>query len=52
MTDIVDAHHHLWRRADLPWLNGEMVPRIFGGTSRSGGTTWPASTSRRPPGAA
>ncbi|GAA4452493.1 amidohydrolase family protein [Phytohabitans houttuyneae] len=30
MTDIVDAHHHLWRRADLPWLSGEMVPRIFG----------------------
>jgi predicted TIM-barrel fold metal-dependent hydrolase len=30
MTDIVDAHHHLWRRADLPWLTGPMVPRIFG----------------------
>jgi predicted TIM-barrel fold metal-dependent hydrolase len=30
MTDIVDAHHHLWRRDDLPWLSGEMVPRIFG----------------------
>jgi len=30
MTDIVDAHHHIWRRADLAWLNGEMVPRIFG----------------------
>jgi predicted TIM-barrel fold metal-dependent hydrolase len=28
--DLVDAHHHLWRKADLPWLNGEMVPRIFG----------------------
>jgi predicted TIM-barrel fold metal-dependent hydrolase len=28
--DIVDAHHHLWRQADLPWLTGEMVPRIFG----------------------
>ena len=27
---IVDAHHHLWRRADLPWLQGPMVPRIFG----------------------
>ena len=27
---IVDAHHHVWRRADLPWLNGPMVPRIFG----------------------
>jgi predicted TIM-barrel fold metal-dependent hydrolase len=27
---IVDAHHHLWRRADLPWLQGPMLPRIFG----------------------
>ncbi len=27
---VVDAHHHVWRRADLPWLNGPMVPRIFG----------------------
>lgn len=27
---IVDAHHHVWRRDDLPWLNGPMVPRIFG----------------------
>jgi predicted TIM-barrel fold metal-dependent hydrolase len=27
---IVDAHHHIWRRDDLPWLNGPMVPRIFG----------------------
>ncbi|MGN9912870.1 amidohydrolase family protein [Phytohabitans sp. LJ34] len=30
MTDLVDAHHHIWRRRDLPWLSGEMVPRIFG----------------------
>ena len=30
MTGIVDAHHHIWRRADLPWLQGPMVPRIFG----------------------
>lgn len=30
MTDLVDAHHHIWRRQDLPWLSGEMVPRIFG----------------------
>jgi predicted TIM-barrel fold metal-dependent hydrolase len=29
-TGIVDAHHHIWRAADLPWLQGEMVPRIFG----------------------
>jgi predicted TIM-barrel fold metal-dependent hydrolase len=30
MTDIVDAHHHIWRRRDLPWLDGPMQPRIFG----------------------
>jgi predicted TIM-barrel fold metal-dependent hydrolase len=30
VTDIVDAHHHIWRRADLPWLSGPMLPRIFG----------------------
>jgi predicted TIM-barrel fold metal-dependent hydrolase len=28
--EIVDAHHHVWRQADQPWLNGPMVPRIFG----------------------
>jgi predicted TIM-barrel fold metal-dependent hydrolase len=27
---IVDAHHHIWRLADLPWLGGPPVPRIFG----------------------
>ena len=27
---IVDAHHHIWRQADLPWLRGPMQPRIFG----------------------
>ena len=27
---IVDAHHHIWRQADQPWLNGPSVPRIFG----------------------
>lgn len=27
---IVDAHHHVWRKADLPWLDGPMRPRIFG----------------------
>jgi predicted TIM-barrel fold metal-dependent hydrolase len=26
----VDAHHHIWRQADLPWLLGDPVPRIFG----------------------
>jgi predicted TIM-barrel fold metal-dependent hydrolase len=30
LSGIVDAHHHIWRRADLPWLEGPMVPRIFG----------------------
>ncbi len=30
MTAIVDAHHHIWRRADLPWLDGPMQARIFG----------------------
>ena len=30
MTGIVDAHHHVWRQADLPWLTGPMQPRIFG----------------------
>jgi predicted TIM-barrel fold metal-dependent hydrolase len=27
---IVDAHHHIWRQQDLPWLQGPSVPRIFG----------------------
>jgi predicted TIM-barrel fold metal-dependent hydrolase len=30
VDDVVDAHLHVWRLADLPWLNGPMVPRIFG----------------------
>jgi predicted TIM-barrel fold metal-dependent hydrolase len=30
MTDFVDAHFHIWRQADLPWLLGPMQPRIFG----------------------
>lgn len=30
MTATVDAHHHIWRRGDLPWLDGPMQPRIFG----------------------
>jgi len=30
VTDIVDAHHHIWRQADLSWLSGPMQPRIFG----------------------
>lgn len=27
---VIDSHFHIWRRTDLPWLNGPMVPRIFG----------------------
>jgi predicted TIM-barrel fold metal-dependent hydrolase len=27
---IIDAHHHIWRQQDLPWLLGSMQPRIFG----------------------
>ena len=30
MIPVIDAHHHIWRQADLPWLQGPMVPRIFG----------------------
>lgn len=26
----IDAHHHVWRLQDLPWLSGPQVPRIFG----------------------
>jgi len=27
---IVDSHHHVWRVRDNLWLQGPMVPRIFG----------------------
>jgi predicted TIM-barrel fold metal-dependent hydrolase len=27
---LVDAHFHVWRKGDLPWLTGPMQPRIFG----------------------
>lgn len=27
---MIDAHFHIWRQADLPWLVGSMQPRIFG----------------------
>lgn len=30
MNPVIDAHHHIWRQADLPWLTGPMQPRIFG----------------------
>lgn len=26
----VDAHHHIWPAEGLPWLDGPMIPRIFG----------------------
>lgn len=30
MNKIIDAHFHVWRRSDLVWLDGPVVPRIFG----------------------
>ena len=30
MQAIIDAHHHIWRKADLAWLNGSEEPRVFG----------------------
>lgn len=30
MIAAIDSHHHIWRHSDLPWLQGPMVPRIFG----------------------
>jgi predicted TIM-barrel fold metal-dependent hydrolase len=27
---VIDAHHHFWRKDDLPWLAGPPLPRIFG----------------------
>lgn len=27
---IIDAHHHIWRVKEVPWLSGPQVPRIFG----------------------
>ncbi len=27
---VIDAHHHIWRLEKTPWLNGPVVPRIFG----------------------
>ena len=29
-TPVIDAHHHIWRMRDLPWVEGPMLPRIFG----------------------
>ena len=28
--NFVDAHHHIWPASGLPWLDGPMIPRIFG----------------------
>jgi len=34
---MVDAHHHIWRQADLPWLSGPMAAAPSSvRTSRSG----------------
>ena len=30
MDAIIDAHHHIWALARVPWLLGPPVPRIFG----------------------
>jgi len=30
MQKVIDAHFHIWRQKDQPWLMGPMVPRIFG----------------------
>jgi predicted TIM-barrel fold metal-dependent hydrolase len=30
METIIDAHHHIWRMAHTPWLQGPQLPRIFG----------------------
>lgn len=27
---MIDAHHHIWRQKDLPWLLGPAVPGLFG----------------------
>jgi predicted TIM-barrel fold metal-dependent hydrolase len=29
-VSTIDAHHHIWRLDDLPWLSGPQAPRIFG----------------------
>ena len=30
MIPIIDSHHHIWRQADLDWLQGAEQPRVFG----------------------
>jgi predicted TIM-barrel fold metal-dependent hydrolase len=29
-SKIIDSHHHLWQKKDVPWLADEPRPRIFG----------------------
>jgi predicted TIM-barrel fold metal-dependent hydrolase len=29
-SDIIDGHHHIWRLADLPWLQAKVQRKIFG----------------------
>ena len=36
MIPVADAHFHIWRRKDLPWLDGPMQPRISARMRRSG----------------
>ena len=30
LEPVIDAHHHIWRVSEVPWLAGPQVPRIFG----------------------
>lgn len=30
MRKIIDAHHHIWNKTDVPWIHDEPKPRIFG----------------------
>jgi predicted TIM-barrel fold metal-dependent hydrolase len=27
---VIDTHHHIWRRQDIPWLGEPPIPRMFG----------------------
>ena len=27
---VIDTHHHIWRRVDIPWLADPPIPRMFG----------------------
>jgi predicted TIM-barrel fold metal-dependent hydrolase len=39
---FVDAHHHIWPAQGLPWLDGPMIPRIFGPYEPLQGTAYTA----------